>query len=157
MDKPRQEANGHTSAQRAKAPQCSHRCRASPLAASSVEAAGWLQVQAPVAGYIADFLCVEMKVIVELDGGQHLEKTDYYKRRTLVLGVAGYQVLRYWNDDALLRTADVLEDILRNLDMVRDDNSKMKSTPPQSSPGLRAREEAESSNRSNSNSEGDET
>lgn len=107
--------------------------------------------QVPVAGYIADFLCLERKLIVELDGGQHAEQTAYDAQRTNVLESEGYRVVRYWNDDVLLRTVDVLEDILRRLELAKE-NSKIniKSTPPQSSPPLRAREEA------NSNHEGDE-
>ena len=109
--------------------------------------------QVPIAGYIADFVCPEMKLIVELDGGQHVEQAAYDARRTHALEAEGYRVLRYWNDDVLVRTTGVLEDILRALELVKD-KSKIKSTPPQSSPALRAREEAES-NSSNSNSKGD--
>jgi very-short-patch-repair endonuclease len=71
--------------------------------------------QVPVAGYIADFLCCEAKLIVELDGGQHSEREGYDQRRTVALQMAGYRVVRYWDDDVLLRTPLVLEDILRNL------------------------------------------
>ena len=101
--------------------------------------------QVPIAGYIADFLCPEMKLIVELDGGQHVEKTSYDARRTHVLEAEGYRVLRYWNNDVLLRTNGVLEDILRVLELEKDKGKiKIKGTPPQSSPALRAREEATS-------------
>ena len=103
--------------------------------------------QVPIAGYIADFLCRELKLIVELDGGQHAEQSAYDKERTLELEAEGYRVLRYWNDDVLLRAFYVLEDILRTLELMQS-SSKIKGTPPQSSPALRAREEA----RSNSNS-----
>jgi len=71
--------------------------------------------QMPIAGYIADFMCCEAMLIVELDGGQHLECGDYDRRRTLALQAVGYRVVRYWNDDVLLRTSLVLEDILVNL------------------------------------------
>ena len=106
--------------------------------------------QVPVAGYIADLLCPEMKLIVELDGGQHVERATYDVRRTRVLEAEGYRVLRYWNDDVLLRTTGVLEDILRVMELEKDkDKIKIKGTPPQSSPALRAREEAESNSNSN--------
>ena len=75
--------------------------------------------QVPIAGYIADFLCPEMKLIVELDGGQHVEQVAYDALRARVLEAKGYRVLRYWNDDVLLRTNWVLEDILRMLELVR--------------------------------------
>ncbi|MEP6907216.1 MAG: endonuclease domain-containing protein [Pseudoxanthomonas sp.] len=99
--------------------------------------------QVPVTSYIADFLCHELKLIVELDGGQHIEQAAYDKERTLALEAEGYRVLRYWNDDVLLQTSYVLEDILRVLKLMQS-NSKIKGTPPQSSPALRAREEADS-------------
>ncbi|MGH8060950.1 MAG: endonuclease domain-containing protein [Pseudoxanthomonas sp.] len=114
--------------------------------------------QVPVAGYIVDFLCPEMKLIVELDGGQHIERAAYDARRTRILEAEGYRVLRYWNDDVLVRTTGVLEDILRALELAKNNGKiKIKSTPPQSSPALRAREEADSNSNSNSNSnsEGD--
>jgi len=104
--------------------------------------------QVPVAGYIADFLCHELKLIVELDGGQHIEQSAYDKQRTLALEAKGHRVLRYWNDDVLLQTSYVLEDILR-VSKLMQSNRKIKGTPPQSSPALRAREEVRS------NSDGD--
>ena len=107
--------------------------------------------QVPVAGYIADFLCHELTLIVELDGGHHVEQSAYDEQRTQILEAEGYRVLRYWNGDVFLRTSYVLEDILRALELMQS-NSRIKSTPPQSSPALCAREEARSN--SNSNSKG---
>lgn len=99
--------------------------------------------QVPIAGYIADFLCFEMKLIVELDGGQHVERAARDARRTRALEAEGCRVLRYWNDDVLVRTTGVLEDILRVLELEKDKGQiKIKDTPPQSPPALRAREEA---------------
>lgn len=77
---------------------------------------GWkFRRQVPVAGYIADFSCCAAQLIIELDGGQHSEREGYDQRRTVALQTTGYRVIRYWNDDVLLRTPLVLEDILRNL------------------------------------------
>lgn len=69
--------------------------------------------QHPVAGYFVDFCCVERQLIVELDGGQHLDQAACDAQRTQRLETAGYRVLRFWNDDALLRTGDVLEAIVQ--------------------------------------------
>lgn len=101
--------------------------------------------QVPVAGYIADFLCPEAKLIVELDGGQHCAQIAYDERRTGMLQAKGYRVLRYWNNEALVQTEAVLEDILRALTSISSDGKsksygKSNSTPPQPSPALRARE-----------------
>ncbi|MFC3652089.1 endonuclease domain-containing protein [Dyella humi] len=71
--------------------------------------------QYPVAGYIVDFVCVSARLAIELDGGQHLDATIYDAKRTQLIEAHGYQVLRFWNDDVLLRTTDVLEKIWRLL------------------------------------------
>ena len=75
--------------------------------------------QVPLHGYVVDFLCVELKLVIELDGGQHSEQVAYDEMRTGVLQRAGYRVLRYWNHDALLRTTEVLEDIFRKLEAIQ--------------------------------------
>ncbi|QSX74424.1 DUF559 domain-containing protein [Lysobacter arenosi] len=71
--------------------------------------------QYPIAGFIADFACVEAKLVIELDGGQHLDAVEYDAMRTRRMETNGYLVLRFWNDDVLLRTGSVLEQILRIL------------------------------------------
>ena len=96
--------------------------------------------QVPIAGYIADFLCPQARLIVELDGGQHAEHEGYDAARTRKLTSLGYRVLRYWNNDVLARTEAVLEDIHSHL---LNSNNRSNSTPPQPSPSLREREGAE--------------
>ena len=71
--------------------------------------------QHPLPPYVVDFVCIEAKLIVELDGGQHLEKIPHDEKRTAFLKLKGYRVIRFWNDDALLKTEVVLEEILRVL------------------------------------------
>ncbi|HBC0465995.1 TPA: endonuclease domain-containing protein [Legionella pneumophila] len=68
--------------------------------------------QVPIGNYIVDFVCIQRKLIVELDGGQHLLNKEYDKDRTTYFSSLGYKVLRFWNDDVLLRTGDVLESIV---------------------------------------------
>ncbi|EIM03581.1 DUF559 domain-containing protein [Rhodanobacter denitrificans] len=72
--------------------------------------------QYPLAGYIADFVCVPARLVVELDGGQHLDALAYDQHRTAALQREGYRVLRFWNDDVLLRTDDVVAEIFRVLE-----------------------------------------
>ncbi|MHB1057865.1 MAG: endonuclease domain-containing protein [Rhodanobacter sp.] len=72
--------------------------------------------QYPLAGYIVDFAGVPARLVIELDGGQHLDAVEYDRRRTEVLLREGYRVLRFWNDDVLLRTDDVLAEIFRVLE-----------------------------------------
>jgi very-short-patch-repair endonuclease len=68
--------------------------------------------QVPLGPYIADFLCLEIRLVVEVDGSQHAEDSaDDDTRRTEWLGKRGFRVLRFWNSDILLRPASVMEAI----------------------------------------------
>src|SRR5690606_20869466 len=68
-----------------------------------------------IGGYIADFVCVERRLVVEADGGQHLEQAADDGTRTRDLQAAGYRVLRFWNHDVLQATEDVMAEIWRAL------------------------------------------
>jgi very-short-patch-repair endonuclease len=65
--------------------------------------------------YIVDFICLESKLIVEVDGGQHAEQHEYDAQRTAWLEAQGFKVLRFWNNEVLSETAVVLEVIMREL------------------------------------------
>ena len=71
--------------------------------------------QHAIAGFITDFACPEGKLVIELDGGQHADHVAYDAERTREIEANGYRVLRFWNDDVLLRTDAVLDEILRCL------------------------------------------
>jgi len=51
--------------------------------------------------YIADFCCIQKKLVIELDGGQHLEQEQYDQERSQYLQAKGYRVLRFWNKDVI--------------------------------------------------------
>jgi len=61
-----------------------------------------------VGPFIADFLCKEARMIVELDGGQHADAAAYDEARTACLQKEGYRVLRFWNNDVLTNLDGVL-------------------------------------------------
>ena len=61
--------------------------------------------------YVVDFLCLEPKVVIEVDGGQHAEQVPNDLRRTEYLKVLGYRVIRFWNHDVLGDPDAVLESI----------------------------------------------
>ncbi len=71
--------------------------------------------QAPIGKYVVDFVCHEKSLIVEADGGQHMEKADADVQRTSWLESQGFRVIRFWNDQVLKETDAVLEEILRVL------------------------------------------
>ena len=66
-------------------------------------------------GYIVDFVCLEKKLIIELDGGQHSEQEAYDHHRTEQLQKDGFQVLRFWNDEVVKQIKDVLSVIHNTL------------------------------------------
>jgi len=70
--------------------------------------------QVPIGKFIADFVCHEKKLVVEVDGGQHAENARD-KERDQWLAEAGYQVIRYWNNDVLKNPNGVLEALLSEL------------------------------------------
>ena len=69
--------------------------------------------QVPMDNYVADFVCHAAKLVIELDGGQHFsdqgERAD--ARRSAVIEVMGFQVLRFSNHDVMANRAGVLETI----------------------------------------------
>ena len=56
--------------------------------------------QVPIGRYIADFACLDAKLIVEIDGSQHAD-SNHDRKRDAELKQRGFRVLRFWNDDVL--------------------------------------------------------
>ena len=54
--------------------------------------------QQPIGKYIVDFACLEKRLIIEVDGGQHSEQTAYDLERDTWLESQGFSVLRFWNN-----------------------------------------------------------
>ena len=71
--------------------------------------------QVPIGPFIADFACLAARLVVEVDGGQHIDDADRDERRTAWLEERGYRVLRFWNTDVLTNIEAVLETTLRAL------------------------------------------
>jgi very-short-patch-repair endonuclease len=71
--------------------------------------------QLPIAGYVVDFACIEARLVVELDGGQHANRVAQDNHRTTILEKNGFRVLRFWNDEVLKNLEGVLEETLRYL------------------------------------------
>lgn len=73
-------------------------------------AAGRFRRQHPLGPYIVDFVHLGARLVIELDGGQHAD-SHRDRIRDAWLHEQGFRVLRFWNDDVLLRTEDVLSAI----------------------------------------------
>lgn len=67
--------------------------------------------QMPCGPYFADFACRSARLIVEVDGSQHVD-SNYDRRRDRFMRAEGYAVLRLWNVDVLKHRASVCETIL---------------------------------------------
>ena len=68
--------------------------------------------QQPVGAFILDFVCLERKLVVELDGGQHAGQVSKDAERTAWLESQGFRVLRFWNHD-VLRDIEVVAEAIR--------------------------------------------
>lgn len=69
--------------------------------------------QHQIGQYIVDFICLEKKLIIECDGGQHNETVD--KERTLFLENEGFRVIRFWNNEILNNIEGCWEIIQKSL------------------------------------------
>ena len=57
--------------------------------------------QHAIGDFIVDFCCVKKKIIIELDGSQHLDLQEYDEDRSKYLESRGYRVIRFWNNDVM--------------------------------------------------------
>ena len=76
--------------------------------------------QQPMGNYIVDFICFETQLIIEVDGGQHVEARQKDDERTEWLQHQGYEVIRFWNHEVLENTDDVLHVIAEQCDSPAD-------------------------------------
>ena len=66
--------------------------------------------------YIPDFCSPKAKLIIELDGSQHLDQREYDEERTKYFESVGYKVIRFWNNDVMNKIEEVLLTITYTLE-----------------------------------------
>ena len=72
--------------------------------------------QYAIGKYIVDFCAVRKKLVIEVDGSQHVDQEEYDRDRTAFLELKGYRVLRFWNDEVLKSINGVMAIILDELE-----------------------------------------
>src|SRR5215212_5368805 len=101
----------------------SNRSRSKALVASArTSAAGVAGVhfrrQHAIGNYVVDFCSPRRKIVIELDGSQHLDQAEYDLERTQYLEAKGYRVLRFWNSDVMNNIDTVLNTIWNEINKV---------------------------------------
>ena len=71
--------------------------------------------QFPIGSYFADFLCRKHRLVVEIDGSQHIDYA-YDRMRDDCMRDAGFSVIRFWSADVLRQRNVVCETVLAALD-----------------------------------------
>jgi very-short-patch-repair endonuclease len=71
--------------------------------------------QHSIGPYIADFVCIERNLIIELDGGQHADQQTHDAQRSEFLRSEGFAVIRFWNHEVLANIEAVLQVIYQRL------------------------------------------
>jgi very-short-patch-repair endonuclease len=72
--------------------------------------------QHAIGKYIPDFVCIQKKLIIELDGSAHLEQEEYDEERTTTLNSLGFKVIRFWNNDVMKNMDGVILVIIQALE-----------------------------------------
>jgi len=69
--------------------------------------------QQPIGPYIVDFVSLQRRLIIEIDGGQHNEEREKERdeERTMSLEERGYRIMRFWNNEVMTNPEGVLERI----------------------------------------------
>jgi very-short-patch-repair endonuclease len=76
--------------------------------------------QHAIGNYIPDFVCIEKKLIIELDGSQHFEQKEYDEERTKYFETLGYRVIRFWNN-AIMKE---IENVVRAIQFALEDETR---------------------------------
>jgi very-short-patch-repair endonuclease len=69
--------------------------------------------QKPLGGYIVDFYCSKLQLVIEIDGDSHVENKEYDETRTEVLSQLGLRVLRYTNREVLNNLDGVYQNLIQ--------------------------------------------
>lgn len=75
-----------------------------------------------ILGYIADFYCSELRLVIEVDGPYHVCRQDYDRKRTFHMQRKGFTVIRFFNEEILLtpeRVVSEIQEVVQDLRLKR--------------------------------------
>jgi very-short-patch-repair endonuclease len=72
--------------------------------------------QVPIGKYIVDFACLDARLVIEVDGGQHTDAADADRERDAWLRSQNFRVLRFWNNDVLKNQDGVMQVVMEALE-----------------------------------------
>jgi very-short-patch-repair endonuclease len=75
--------------------------------------------QHAIGSYIVDFCAPRLKLVIEVDGGQHVDQEEYDIERTGYLESKGYRVLRFWNNEVRSNIEEILDQITRTIEAIQ--------------------------------------
>jgi very-short-patch-repair endonuclease len=80
--------------------------------------------QHAIGPYVCDFVCLDHRLVIEVDGGQHAAQVEADNDRSGFLESLGFTVLRFWNHEVLTQTEAVMEKIFKMVSSGRANDPK---------------------------------
>jgi len=79
--------------------------------------------QVPIDRYIADFACLRERLVIEVDGSQHVDQADYDAARTRRLEALGFHVVRFWAGDVVRNPSAIVDAIWTVVHALREERA----------------------------------
>jgi very-short-patch-repair endonuclease len=76
--------------------------------------------QKPIANFIVDFYCAELRLAIEIDGDSHAASAEHDAAKTGALNALGISVVRYFNNDVMKNLEGVYDDLLCRVGQIRE-------------------------------------
>ncbi len=81
--------------------------------------------QKPIDGYIVDFYCSALALVIEIDGDSHVDKLEYDAERTRILNAHGLHVIRYTNNEVISNLQGVYENLVEHIQTLQVDHKPL--------------------------------
>ena len=85
--------------------------------------------QVPIGPYIVDLMCMDARLVIEVDGGQHACSRSQDEERDAFLAAEGFRTVRFWNNEVLGNIEGVLAHLSNFLDAFADESARSSHQP----------------------------